>query len=110
MKKYLINGALALIIGFTYTSCKNNDVDYVPIAQQKTQAYAEAFKEMIGGEVDPNQNWGFETITISEEELAAARAAVRAGSRVGTRAGEPEVVKKDVWKNFPDKLFLSLFE
>ena len=104
MKKYLINGALALIIGFTYTSCKNNDVDYVPIAQQKTQAYAEAFKEMIGGEVDPNQNWGFETITISEEELAAARAAVRAGSRAGTRAGEPEVVKKDVWKNFPDKL------
>lgn len=104
MKKYLINGALALIVGFTYTSCKNNDVDYVPIAQQKTQAYAEAFKEMIGGEVDPNQNWGFETITISEEELAAARAAVRAGSRAGTRAGEPEVVKKDVWKNFPDKL------
>ena len=81
MKKYLINGALALIVGFTYTSCKNNDVDYVPIAQQKTQAYAEAFKEMIGGEVDPNQNWGFETITISEEELAAARAAVRAGTR-----------------------------
>lgn len=104
MKKYLINGALALIVGFTYTSCKNNDVDYVPIAQQKTQAYAEAFKEMIGGEVDPNQNWGFETITISEEELAAARAAVRAGSRAGTRAGEPEVVKKDVWQNFPDKL------
>ncbi len=104
MKKYLINGALALIVGFTYTSCKNNDVDYVPIAQQKTQAYAEAFKEMIGGEVDPNQNWGFETITISEEELAAARAAVRAGSRAGTRAGEPEVVKKDVWTNFPDKL------
>ena len=81
MKKYFINGALALIVGFTYTSCKNNDVDYVPIAQQKTQAYAEAFKEMIGGEVDPNQNWGFETITISEEELAAARAAVRAGTR-----------------------------
>lgn len=104
MKKYLINGALALIVGFTYTSCKNNDVDYVPIAQQKTQAYAEAFKEMIGGEVDPNQNWGFETITISEEELAAARAAVRAGSRAGTRAGEPEVVKKDQWQNFPDKL------
>ena len=104
MKKYLINGALALIVGFTYTSCKNNDVDYVPIAQQKTQAYAEAFKEMIGGEVDPNQNWGFETITISEGELAAARAAVRAGSRAGTRAGEPEVVKKDQWENFPDKL------
>ena len=104
MKKYLINGALALIVGFTYTSCKNNDVDYVPIAQQKTQAYAEAFKEMIGGEVDPNQNWGFETITISEEELAAARAAVRAGSRAGTRAGEPEVVKKDQWESSPDKL------
>ena len=87
MKKYLINGALALIVGFTYTSCKNNDVDYVPIAQQKTQAYAEAFKEMIGGEVDPNQNWGFETITISEEELAAARAAVRAGSRGSDKEG-----------------------
>ena len=87
MKKYFINGALALIVGFTYTSCKNNDVDYVPIAQQKTQAYAEAFKEMIGGEVDPNQNWGFETITISEEELAAARAAVRAGTRISDKEG-----------------------
>lgn len=98
MKKYLINGALALIIGFTYTSCKNNDVDYVPIAQQKTQAYAEAFKEMIGGEVDPNQNWGFETITISEEELAAARAAVRAGSR----GSEPDGTK---WPDYgyPEK-------
>ena len=68
MKKYLINGLLALVAGGFAASCADHDVDYVPIAQQKTQAYEQAFKELIGGEVDPNQDWGFTGTPISELE------------------------------------------
>ena len=48
MKKYLIKGALALVVGGFMASCANDDVEYVPIAQQRTKAYKEAFKELIG--------------------------------------------------------------
>ncbi len=81
MKKYLINGLLALVAGGFAASCADHDVDYVPLVQQKTQAYEQAFKELIGGEVDPNQNWGFEGTLVSELEAeeAPARAQTRAG-------------------------------
>lgn len=78
MKKYLIKGALALVVGGFMASCANDDVEYVPIAQQRTKAYKEAFKELIGGDVDPNQNWGFEKVSIKlGESTAAARAKTR---------------------------------
>ena len=81
MKKYLINGLLALVAGGFAASCADHDVDYVPLVQQKTQAYEQAFKELIGSEVDPNQNWGFEGTLVSELEAeeAPARAQTRAG-------------------------------
>ena len=81
MKKYLIHGLLALFVGGFAASCADHDVDYVPLVQQKTQAYNKAFKELIGGEVDPNQNWGFTGTLVSEldEDEAPARAQTRAG-------------------------------
>ena len=81
MKKYLINGLLALVAGGFAASCADHDVDYVPLVQQKTQAYDKAFKELIGGEVDPNQDWGFTGTLVSEldEDEAPARAQTRAG-------------------------------
>ena len=81
MRKYLINGLLALVAGGFAASCADHDVDYVPLVQQKTQAYEQAFKELIGSEVDPNQNWGFEGTLVSELEAeeAPARAQTRAG-------------------------------
>ena len=80
MKKYLINGLLALVAGGFAASCADHDVDYVPLVQQKTQAYEQAFKELIGGEVDPNQDWGFTGTPISEleEEDSPARSMTRA--------------------------------
>ncbi len=82
MKKYLIKGLLALVAGGFTASCSDHDVDYVPIAQQKTQAYEKAFEEMIGGKVDANQNWGFEVQALpTEEDAAAARAMTRATTR-----------------------------
>ena len=77
MKKYLIKGLLALFVGGIAASCADHDVDYVPLAQKKTQAYEQAFKEMIGGDVDPNQNWGFTGLVDDGDAVASARAKTR---------------------------------
>ena len=58
MKKYLINGVLALFAGIYLTSCADTETDYVPIAEQKAMAFEEVFKELYG-EIDPHQDWGF---------------------------------------------------
>ena len=39
MKKYLINGVLALFAGFYLASCADTETDYVPIAEQKARAF-----------------------------------------------------------------------
>ena len=80
MKKYLIKGALALVVGGFAASCADHDVDYVPIDQQRTQTYKEVFKELIGGDVDPNHNWGFEKVAIpavTDNAASSARANTR---------------------------------
>lgn len=79
MKKYLIKGLLALFAGSFAASCADHDVDYVPLGQQKTQAYNEAFKDLIGGDVDPNQDWGFSGVVDNDEdESSPARPMTRA--------------------------------
>ena len=67
MKKYLIKGLLALVVGGFTASCADKDGDYVPVGQQKATAYADAFKELIGGEVAPNHDWGFTKTSIIED-------------------------------------------
>lgn len=59
MKKYLIKGALALFTGAFLFSCAEKESEYVPLAQQKTKAFEEVFKEVYGDNIDPYQNWGF---------------------------------------------------
>lgn len=76
MKKYLIKGLLALVVGGFTASCADKDGDYVPVGQQKATAYADAFKELIGGEVAPNHDWGF-TKTSLVDETAETRAVTR---------------------------------
>ena len=73
MKKYLIKGLLALIVGGFVASCADDKVDYIPVEQQKATAYAEAFKELIGGEVSPNHDWGFKKTSITETASARTR-------------------------------------
>ena len=58
MKKYLINGALALLAGAFVVSCSEKESDFVPLAQQKLKDYDEVFKQLYG-EIDPYQDWGF---------------------------------------------------
>lgn len=63
MKRYLISGALTLITGLLVISCHDTS-DYMTsasIANQKTTAYDEAFKEFYG-DIDPNHTWGFKTL------------------------------------------------
>lgn len=70
MKKYLINGVLALFAGFYLASCADTETDYVPIAEQKVKAFEEVFKEVYG-EIDPHQNWGFTTdLTLADLSTA----------------------------------------
>ena len=58
MKKYLINGTLALITGLFMVSCAETESDFIPVAEQKARAFNEVFKE-IYGDIDPHQDWGF---------------------------------------------------
>lgn len=58
MKKYLIKGALALFAGTLIYSCAEQESEYVPLAEQKVNAFEDVFKEVYG-EVDPYQDWGF---------------------------------------------------
>lgn len=90
MKKYLIKGLLALFGGAFLASCTDHDVEYVPIAQLKSEAYNQAFKEMIGGDVDPNQDWGFEDITAPDsfDPEAAARANTRNNGSINVNGNE----------------------
>ena len=74
MKKYLIKGLLALFVGGFVASCADDKVEYIPVEQQKASAYAEAFKELIGGEVSPNHDWGFKKTSITESASARTRA------------------------------------
>lgn len=83
MKKYLIKGLLALVVGGFTASCADKDGDYVPVGQQKATAYADAFKELIGGEVAPNHDWGFKKTSIVSE-TAQTRANTRGGSDPNT--------------------------
>ena len=92
MKKYLIKGLLALVVGGFTASCADKDGDYVPVGQQKAAAYADAFKELIGGEVAPNHDWGF-TKTSIIEDFSQTRANTRAFTR-GNSMGE--VIKPDM--------------
>ena len=81
-----------LIAGLLVTSCHDKmENEYIsnPVTV-KTEEFEKAFKEAFTSDIAPNQDWGFGSSS--------------AGTRAFTRAGEPEVVKKDVWQNFPAKL------
>ena len=56
MKKYLMMGASALVMGAMFTACSNDDG---PSAEEYYQAqYSQAFEKAFG-KISPNQDWGF---------------------------------------------------
>jgi hypothetical protein len=89
MKKYLINGAMALIVGGFIVSCSHDDISQPATVDQMTKSFDEMFTELYGP-IAPNHNWGFETVAAEpgEEQLEAAeeeRAATRSAERAATR-------------------------
>lgn len=66
MKKYLINGAMALIVGGFLASCTHDDVGAPATVDQMTKSFDEMFTELYGP-IAPNHNWGFATVGVSEE-------------------------------------------
>ena len=83
MKKYLIRGALALVVCGCMISCQDHDEFVGNVIQAKTQAFDEAFVEAYG-EIQPGHDWGFGSV----------------GQAARTRSGSAECIKKD-YTNFP---------
>ena len=81
MKKYLINGAMALIVGGFIVSCSHDDISQTATVDQMTKSFNEMFTELYGP-IAPNHNWGFETIAAEEGEDEATETEA-AGTRNG---------------------------
>ena len=91
MKKYLMTGIAALAITAAFTSCSHDDdIEVYTQSQIDKAKYDQAFLNYVGGSIAEGQDWGF--------------SASIAGSRMTRAAGDPEVVKKDMWVNDPSKL------
>ena len=84
MKKYLFNGAMALIVGAFIVSCSHDDIGQTSTVEQMTKSFDEMFTELYGP-IAPNHNWGFETIAAEPGEDEAAEEQV-----AGTRSTEKE--------------------
>jgi hypothetical protein len=88
MKKYLINGAMALIVGGFLASCTHDDVGAPATVDQMTKSFDEMFTELYGP-IAPNHNWGFATVAVPAEAIAAAEAEAAAATRAATRGYNP---------------------
>ena len=98
MKKYLFNGAMALIVGGFIVSCSHDDISQTATVDQMTKSFDEMFTELYGP-IAPNHNWGFETVAAEEGEDEATETEA-AGTRALTRAGGVgEVIKPDNGKD-----------
>lgn len=85
MKKYLINGAMALIVGGFIASCTHDDVGAPATVNDRTKSFDEMFTELYGP-IAENHNWGFATVAVPAEAIAAAEAEAAAATRAATRA------------------------
>ncbi len=71
MKRYLFRGATALVLGGFIAACSHDDIDYSSIVDDKVKAYQEVFVDAYG-KIDPNQNWGFTTVS-GQESVTSTR-------------------------------------
>ena len=72
MKKYLIRGALALVASATFISCHTDDEFSDSLVANKLQTYEEVFKQEFG-DINPNQDWGFGTVSRQARTVVANR-------------------------------------
>ena len=78
-QKYLMRGMAALALCAAFVSCSHDESELQTQAQIDKAKYDVAFKEYIGGNVSPSQDWGFGGSAVN-------------GSRLMTRANPGETV------------------
>lgn len=93
MKKYLLNGAMALIVGAFIGSCSHDDIGQISTVDEMTKSFDEMFKELYGP-IAPNHNWGFNTVVAeegedetAEEQTAGTRTTQKEKHRWGKEGG-----------------------
>ena len=93
MKKYLFNGAMALIVGAFIVSCSHDDIGQTSTVEQMTKSFDEMFTELYGP-IAPNHNWGFNTVVAeegedetTEEQTAGTRTTQKEKHRWGKEGG-----------------------
>ena len=72
MKKFLMTGMAAIALCAAFTSCSKDSAFEQMSPEDQTKAkYDRAFLEYIGGEIAPDQDWGFgESVTRTENANA----------------------------------------
>ena len=113
MKKYLIKVALALFAGAFLCSCAEKESEYVPLAQQKIKAFDEVFKEVFGDNIDPYQDWGFNSAALKLDpndssmvmeviDVTDGEMNTRAGARAFARTRAHINVNGNEWETTPE--------
>lgn len=115
MKKYLINGAMALIVGGFIVSCSHDDISQPATVDQMTKSFDEMFTELYGP-IAPNHNWGFETVLAetgeeeateeTTEEATEEKASTRSAERAATRA-TVDIASDKISSDFPTERYRS---
>lgn len=62
MKQYFVKGATMLFLGGFLASCSHEEFDISTYVADKVKAYEEVFVKEYGT-IDPNQDWGFGSVT-----------------------------------------------
>ena len=63
MKKYLMMSMLAVVFTSTFTSCKTDLYDPDRPERDAHELYEANFKAYVGGNIHPNQKWGFDQMS-----------------------------------------------
>ena len=76
MKKYLMMGMLAVVFASTFTSCKTDLYDPDQPEKDAHALYEANFKAYVGGNIHPNQKWGFDQVFKSRAMTRAKDATI----------------------------------
>lgn len=71
MKKYLMSGIAALAITAAFTSCSHDDEGFSSIEDLKVAQFETAFKARYGN-IDSNNDWGFDNFKVNTTRAAVA--------------------------------------
>lgn len=76
MKKYLMMSMLAVVFTSTFTSCKTDLYDPDRPERDAHELYEANFKAYVGGNIHPNQKWGFDQVFKSRAMTRAKDATI----------------------------------